>query len=38
MISMNRSLAGLVRQREISLEQAELYSMNPAELRMLLGM
>jgi twitching motility protein PilT len=38
MISMNRSLADLVRRREISLEQAELYSMNPGELRMLLGM
>jgi twitching motility protein PilT len=38
MISMNRSLADLVRRRETSLEQAELYSMNPAELRMLLGM
>lgn len=37
MISMNRSLADLVRRREISLEQAELYSMNPGELRMLLG-
>jgi twitching motility protein PilT len=38
MISMNRSLADLVRRREISLEQAELYSLNPGELRMLLGM
>lgn len=37
MVSMNRSLADLVRRREISLEQAELYSMNPGELRMLLG-
>lgn len=37
MISINRSLADLVRKREISIEQADLYSMNPGELRMLLG-
>jgi len=37
MISLNRSLADLVRRREISLEQAEIYSLNPSELRMLLG-
>jgi len=36
MISLNRSLADLVRRREISLENAELYSLNPSELRMLL--
>ncbi|MCX6736514.1 MAG: PilT/PilU family type 4a pilus ATPase [Candidatus Parcubacteria bacterium] len=37
MISLNRSLADLVRRGEISLENAELYSLNPSELRMLLG-
>jgi len=37
MISLNRSLADLVKRREISLENAEIYSMNPSELRMLLG-
>lgn len=37
MISLNRSLADLVRRREISLENAEIYSLNPSELRMLLG-
>ncbi|MGE4554575.1 MAG: type IV pilus twitching motility protein PilT [Candidatus Paceibacterota bacterium] len=37
MISLNRSLAELVRRREISLEQAENYSLNPSELRQLLG-
>jgi len=36
MISLNRSLAGLVKRKEISLENAELYSLNPAELRILL--
>jgi len=36
MISLNRSLADLVRRREISLENALLYSLNPAELRMLI--
>ena len=36
MVSLNRSLAGLVRRKEISLENAELYSLNPAELRILL--
>ncbi|MDP1629361.1 MAG: ATPase, T2SS/T4P/T4SS family, partial [bacterium] len=36
MISLNRSLADLVRRREISLENAEIYSLNPSELRMLL--
>jgi twitching motility protein PilT len=33
MISLNRSLADLVRRKEISIEQAEFYSLNPAELR-----
>ena len=36
MISMNKSLANLVKNGEISLEQAEFYSMNPKELKMLL--
>lgn len=36
MISMNRSLADLVRRKEITLEQAEFYSLNPGELKRLL--
>ena len=36
MITLNRSLANLVKNKEISLENAELYSLNPAELRILL--
>lgn len=36
MISLNRSLVGLVRKKEISVEQAEMYSLNPSELRILL--
>lgn len=36
MISMNKSLAELVRRREISMEQAEFYSLNPAELKTLI--
>ncbi len=36
MISLNRSLAELVKARQISLEQAEFYSLNPSELRLLL--
>ena len=36
MTSLNRSLANLIRQKEISLENAELYSLNPSELRILL--
>lgn len=36
MISLNRSLADLVRRGEISYEQAEFYSLHPAELRNLL--
>lgn len=36
MISLNRSLADLVRRGEISYEQAEFYSLHPAELRELL--
>lgn len=37
MTSLNRSLVELVRKREISLESAEAYSLNPTELRQLLG-
>jgi len=37
MMSLNRSLVDLVRKREISLESAETYSLNPSELRQLLG-
>lgn len=33
MVSLNKSLANLVRKKEISMEQAEFYSLNPAELR-----
>lgn len=34
MISLNHSLADLVRRREITLESAESYSLNPSDLRM----
>lgn len=37
MISLNRSLADLVTREIISIENAELYSTSPAELRLLLG-
>lgn len=36
MVSLNRSLVDLVRRNEITLEQASLYSLNPAELASLL--
>ena len=36
MVTLNRSLANLVKNKEITLENAELYSLNPAELRILL--
>ena len=36
MISLDRSLADLVRRKEISWERAEFYSINQAELRNLL--
>jgi len=36
MVTLNRSLAELVRRKEVSLENAELYSVNPNELRILL--
>ncbi len=36
MVTLNRSLVNLVKNKEVSLENAELYSLNPAELRILL--
>ena len=36
MISLNRSLADLVKRREITLENALNYSLNPSELKMLI--
>ncbi|MEK7579586.1 MAG: PilT/PilU family type 4a pilus ATPase [Patescibacteria group bacterium] len=36
MVSLNKSLADLVRRKEISMEQAEFYSLNPTELRELI--
>ncbi len=36
MMSLNRSLVNLVRRKEIALEEAESFSLNPAELRILL--
>lgn len=36
MITLNRSLVHLIKNKEVSLENAELYSLNPAELRILL--
>jgi twitching motility protein PilT len=36
MLTLNRSLADLVKRKEISMETAELYSLNPSELRLLL--
>ncbi len=36
MTTLNRSLAELVKKKEVSLENAELYSLNPSELRVLL--
>jgi twitching motility protein PilT len=36
MITLNRSLANLVKNKIISLESAELYSLNPSELRILI--
>lgn len=36
MISLNRSLANLVRQKLVSIEQAERFSLNPGELHILL--
>lgn len=36
MITMNRSMVNLIKNKQVSLENAELYSLNPAELRILL--
>ena len=36
MVTMNRSLVNLIKNKEISLENGELYSLNPSELRILL--
>ncbi|HDY73471.1 MAG TPA: PilT/PilU family type 4a pilus ATPase [Candidatus Jorgensenbacteria bacterium] len=36
MVSLNRSLVGLVKKKEISVEQAEAYSLNSSEFRLLL--
>ncbi|HUC31368.1 MAG TPA: PilT/PilU family type 4a pilus ATPase [Candidatus Paceibacterota bacterium] len=36
MVTLNRSLVNLVKNKEVSLENAELYSLNPSELRILL--
>jgi twitching motility protein PilT len=36
MITLNRSMANLVKEKQVSLENAELYSVNPSELRILL--
>lgn len=36
MMSLNRSLVNLVKRKEISLEEAEVHSLNPSELRLLL--
>jgi hypothetical protein len=36
MITLNRSMANLIKEKQISLENAELYSVNPSELRILL--
>ena len=33
MVSLNKSLADLLRRKEISMEQAEFYSLNPSELK-----
>lgn len=36
MITMNRSMVNLIKNKQVSLDNAELYSLNPAELRILL--
>ena len=36
MVTLNRSLVNLIKNKEITLENGELYSLNPAELRILL--
>ncbi len=37
MLSLNRSLVNLVKRKEISMEQAEAFSLNPSELRILVN-
>lgn len=37
MLSLNRSLVNLVKRKEISMEQAETFSLNPSELRILVN-
>lgn len=37
MISLNRSLVNLVKRKEITMEQAEVYSLNPSEFRILVN-
>ena len=37
MITLNRSLANLVQKKVIAMDKAELYSINPSELRVLVG-
>jgi twitching motility protein PilT len=36
MITLNRSLAELIKRKEVAMETAEMYSLNPSELRLLL--
>jgi hypothetical protein len=36
MVSLNRSMANLIRNKEVTLENAEMYSINPSELRILM--
>ncbi len=36
MVTLNRSLVNLIKNKEVTLDNAELYSLNPAELRILL--
>ncbi|HVM76727.1 MAG TPA: PilT/PilU family type 4a pilus ATPase [Candidatus Paceibacterota bacterium] len=36
MVTLNRSLVNLVKNKEVTLDNAELYSLNPAELRILM--
>ena len=36
MVTLNRSLAELIQKKEVRMEDAELYSLNPSELRILL--
>ncbi len=36
MLSLNRSLVGLIKQKQITIDQAEAFSLNPGEMRILL--